>query len=144
MAINKVEITKMMMNLKENDIDDYNRRMHQAAVLNHEPVLISSTTIWDRLSPSPPTISLPQEIILSLKNGIKVLFSEQQKIDGFGHFAYSAASLKGYYPDDSQKKNQDMFDAKIDIAGIQGHHLFSVYDGHGPDGHHVSQSAKTM
>jgi len=55
--------------------------------------------------------------------------------------AYSAATQRGYYPQDRDKKNQDTF-----VSGVRSKSstLFAVFDGHGNDGTACAAAAKDI
>ena len=55
--------------------------------------------------------------------------------------AFSAATQRGYYPQDRDKKNQDAF-----ISGVRAKSstLFAVFDGHGNDGAACAMTAKDI
>lgn len=135
----------MMDRLKHENVDDYNRRMQQANILKLDPKLISAScfSLDSSQSSSTRLDVLPIEILSTLKDSIEVEFKEEGDLMDFGSFTYGAASLKGYYPDDAGKQNQDLFDVKLDIGGIDGLNFLGVYDGHGPDGYEAARLAKT-
>lgn len=87
-------IQKMMENLKEENVDDYNRRERQAAVLKFEPVLLNPE-LWNK--ENSVTIA-PSKAIVSHINKTDILrqYTEKGVLEGFGSFSCGAASQKGY------------------------------------------------
>jgi serine/threonine protein phosphatase PrpC len=55
---------------------------------------------------------------------------------------FAFATSIGHQPGNPQKKNQDSYIIKPNIRGHLGLHLFSVCDGHGLNGHIISQFIK--
>lgn len=67
---------------------------------------------------------------------VKFSISDLQSIE------YSKATQKSYYPDDPCKENQDILFHQT-LFGRNGKSMewFSVFDGHGSDGHHCTRFA---
>ena len=55
---------------------------------------------------------------------------------------FSYRTRKGFIPSNSGKVNQDAYIMTPNINGKTWQHFFSVCDGHGPLGHHVSAYIK--
>ncbi len=64
------------------------------------------------------------------------------KIEGGPALTYAYLSMRGYYPNDPNKPNQDNFCIKERFAGAQNRALFSVFDGHGSVGHECATFAR--
>jgi len=123
----------MMEKLKNDNIEDYRRRIFQEEVLSLEPKLLSD---WD------VKVDTSSNLISSLHETINV---EDEKSGNLVlnslYFKACAASLKGYHPDDHERANQDRYDIRINIDN-KGTHYLAVYDGHGPGGHHCAEFCK--
>ncbi len=68
--------------------------------------------------------------------------SSRENIDfSTGDHTFLGAYLtqRGYYPDDMEKENQDSYSFHNKFGKDTGTSFFAVYDGHGKDGHLVSQ-----
>lgn len=52
---------------------------------------------------------------------------------------YAYLSMRGNYPEDENKANQDSYSVTDNLANKDGDAFFGVYDGHGPKGHECSQ-----
>ncbi|KAF8392498.1 hypothetical protein HHK36_022840 [Tetracentron sinense] len=50
------------------------------------------------------------------------------------HLEYSVVTQRGYYPDETERKNQDSFCIRTQIKGNSNLHFFGVFDGHGEFG----------
>lgn len=139
--LNEAGIEQMNEKLKKENIADYNRRIHQAEVLTMNARRLSSSqwSIDDSFK-----AAMKKDTILEKLNESEAVveYTEKGIMEGFGTFVCGAASQKGYYPSDPMKENQDSFD--IRIADDAQNYFFSVYDGHGPDGHSCSRLCKTM
>ena len=61
---------------------------------------------------------------------------------GKGFKCYSQITLAGREADGKLKTNQDTPLVCISVGGIVGFNMFGVLDGHGPQGHFVSQFCK--
>lgn len=143
-AINEQAKIEMMEMLRKENTADYDRRVRQAEVLKKDPTWMSDvrkdcSSNFDFTNDD----SLPEAILSSITNGMEIEFEEQGDLVGFGSFICGAATMKGYYPSDPHKKNQDRFDVSLDLSD-HGVNYLAVYDGHGPDGEKCSQLAKTM
>ena len=70
--------------------------------------------------------------------------ARKDKEDDFFEYImrFSYRTKKGYIPTNSGKVNQDSFIICPNIGGKTWQHFFSVCDGHGPLGHHVSSYIK--
>lgn len=55
---------------------------------------------------------------------------------------FAFATSVGHQPGNPYKQNQDSYILVPNMLGQLGLHLFSVCDGHGLNGHHVSQYIK--
>jgi len=139
--LNEAGIEQMNEKLKKENIADYNRRIHQAEVLTMGARRLSSSQ-WS-IDDSFKATKKKDTILEKLNESEAVVeYTEKGIMEGFGTFVCGAASQKGYYPSDPMKENQDSFD--IRIADGAKNYFFSVYDGHGPDGHSCSRLCKTM
>ena len=55
---------------------------------------------------------------------------------------YSFKTQKGFFVNNPNKPNQDSFIASPNYSKDANQHLFAICDGHGPEGHLVSQFIK--
>eukprot|EP00985_Skeletonema_marinoi_P007041 scaffold3091_cov103-Skeletonema_marinoi.AAC.2 len=137
--LNKEGVEEMIEKLKEEDIADYNRRVHQSEVLKMSAKRLSKRwSIDDAFRAAKKTDTILQKL-----NDSELMeeYTEEGILEGFGTFACGASSQKGYYPADPMKENQDSFD--IRIANDAQNHFFGVFDGHGTDGGRCSQLCKS-
>lgn len=143
--LNKVGIEEMNENLKKDNIADYNRRVHQAEVLNMDAKLLSKQ--WF-IRASLMVTQKKKAIMQKLNEGEVIVDDTRYGIlEGFGTFVCGAYSQKGYYPSNPMKENQDSFDISIcdvdnDDDQEAQHHFFGVFDGHGVHGGRCSQLCK--
>lgn len=138
--LNEAAIEKMYDKLKQENIEDYNRRIHQAEVLTMNARRLSRRwSLRDSFK-----VAMKKDTILEKLNESELVveYTEKGIIEGFGMVLCGAASQKGYYPSDPMKENQDSFD--IRVANDAQHYFFAVFDGHGPDGGRCSQLCKAM
>ena len=138
--LNEEGIDKMYEELKKENIEDYNRRVHQAEVLGMEPTLLSDPKFW--LLDSSNKNDMKKKFLLDQIKAHDIVKSctESGILDGFGTFMSGAASQQGYYPNAPLKQNQDSVDVRLDA--YTNRHYFAVYDGHGPQGELCSQMCK--
>ena len=137
--LNKEGVEEMIEKLKEENIADYNRRVHQSEVLKMSAKRLSKRwSIDDAFRAAKKTATILQKL-----NDSELMeeYTEEGILEGFGTFACGASSQKGYYPADPMKENQDSFD--IRIANDAQNHFFGVFDGHGTDGGRCSQLCKS-
>ena len=72
-----------------------------------------------------------------LNNDVDLKYND---FDGSGFLKnYDGISLPGKKPSGETKTNQDSFIFKTNINNIKDFNIFGVMDGHGPDGHFVSE-----
>ena len=82
-------------------------------------------------------IQTPQNI--QKKKDINVTYND---FDGSGYVKnYGGVSRPGKNSSGEQKINQDALVSKTNINNIKDFNIFGVLDGHGPDGHYVSEFA---
>jgi len=77
----------------------------------------------------------------------------QKRISGYassktisiGHrkITYAVLTQKGFYPDNMLKPNQDAYSVKHNIGGEDDASFFSVFDGHGDEGHQCATYVKS-
>lgn len=87
-------IQKMKETLKKENVDDYNRRERQAAVLKFEPIILN-IELW---STGNSLTTASNKAILSRINKTDIVryYTEVGKLEGFGSFSCGAASQRGY------------------------------------------------
>ena len=131
----------MYENLERENIEDYNRRIHQAEVLKMDAKLLSNEWSIDESIKA----SMKKESILKQLNDREIVkeYTQNGILEGFGTFLCGAYSQQGYKSSKPMQENQDSFDIRIaDDDQIQNH-FFGVFDGHGLDGGPCSQLCKT-
>ena len=79
-------------------------------------------------------------IILNNDNILKVINKIFKKNILHNEITIAGRDIKGF----TKKNNQDASLSIINVGGIQGFNLFGVLDGHGEDGHFVSQYCKSF
>ena len=135
--LNKEAIKRMNDELKDNDPEDFERRRVQAAVLSLKPVLLSD---WDDeknilIDPFISNEALDKELIVEDVESITLS-------KGGRMIKWATASQKGYYPDNKDKEIQDS--VKVHLKCKDSNYAFvcfSVFDGHGAEGHKCSRFA---
>jgi len=77
-------------------------------------------------------------------NDVNRLELSETKTAKFGGVSvrYGLLSQRGFYPDESDKPNQDSYSITNDIAGETSDAMFAVYDGHGRHGDLCAQYAR--
>mmetsp|Transcript_19909 Transcript_19909/g.35522 ORF Transcript_19909/g.35522 Transcript_19909/m.35522 type:complete len:367 (+) Transcript_19909:107-1207(+) len=111
-----------------------------------------------------PTARRRLSVVTGKGKGKGNIFADQDKIDGFGDERksmvdgkkiteknniqktndgvierYCSFSRVGYVPFNNSKVNQDRYLEQMKFANEDSKHLFGVFDGHGVNGHDVSQ-----
>ena len=137
-TLNKEGIEEMYEKLKQENIADFNRRVHQAEILSKDVKRVSKRwSIDDAFRAAKKMDTILQKLD---ESELVEEYTEEGILEGFGTFVCGASSQKGYYPADPMKENQDSFDIRIAID--EQNHFFGVYDGHGTDGTRCSQLCK--
>eukprot|EP00934_Nitzschia_sp_Nitz4_P001750 Nitzschia sp. Nitz4//scaffold45_size130396//50918//52758//NITZ4_003444-RA/size130396-snap-gene-0.138-mRNA-1//-1//CDS//3329552383//1750//frame0 len=88
---------------------------------------------------------MPEEVVRRTSSSLSVSHIKVGSSEKGGHslqVSYAYRSQRGYYPDDPLKANQDRYGITLNFAGEGGDAMFSVFDGHGTDGHHAAAFAK--
>ena len=132
-ALNRKAIQKMNENLQIENPEDLARRKQQAHVLTLEPTLLHDCDDEDELNEDPAVAEMAKSKAVV---GAKRTF----QLNGKGTIRCAVASHRGHYPDNLDRPNQDS--AFLNPINEENMMMFSVYDGHGPDGHKCSQHAR--
>lgn len=133
---NAKAIQEMTDTLKVENPGDFERRRLQAEVLKLEPVRLED---WSKETSHSSEFHISDEL---LDKSLKIEKVDHTYLASGRRIQWSMASQRGYYPDDKDKKNQDIAYATV-VKDASGHllHCFSVFDGHGPEGHRCAQFA---
>ena len=131
--LNTEGIEKMNADLRFENPSDYERRSRQARVL-----LLQPSDIVGDWSDTAKACNFSELFNILTDSEIEARLSiEPQKTlltTTGGHLSYSTASIRGYYPDQHDKPNQDAALSSAFSNKNGNSYLFSVYDGHGPSG----------
>jgi len=88
---------------------------------------------------------LPEEIakrtIKSVESKSYTVGDKERGLEPF-LIKYAYLSMRGYYPFDASKPNQDAFLIQENFGGVKGDLLLTVFDGHGKEGHKCAKFAK--
>ena len=118
---------------KENDVFAYNNESELIPEILNE----NSQNYYNEFNQSMQEkiiIDIDKNIILDGRKSIITNF------DGSGFIkSYNGLSLPGKGISGNTKTNQDTFIIKTNINTIKDFNIFGVLDGHGPDGHYVSE-----
>ena len=107
--------------------------------------LISNYITYNNTTPESERLTLfndkiqPPSDNIQKKKDINVTYSD---FDGSGYVKnYGGVSRPGKNSSGEQKTNQDALVCKTNINNIKDFNIFGVLDGHGPEGHYVSEFA---
>ena len=142
--LNKASIQQMNDNLKEENPGDFERRKCQAESLSLSPLML---TTWEASNVG--IASSAHDLFyksysspdLDLESRRETLNECTGHLQGGRVFRSGTATQRGYYPFEPEKPNQDASKSQVGIAHEAGLHWFSVFDGHGPEGHQCSDFA---
>jgi serine/threonine protein phosphatase PrpC len=141
--LNKQGIQKMNNDLQRDNPGDYERRIHQSEALQFKPILLEDWSECDFCMTDDSAKELYGTHYLSedyLKERLAIHPARVAHLTGQRCLRWATASQRGYYPNDPNKPNQDASIVQAHIVkGRAGRHWFSVFDGHGPDGHKCSE-----
>lgn len=149
--LNEAGIAKMKQDLAKENPADLERRQYQAATLEFMPVYIegaweessSSEADWDASFRDSMTASIRSFLSPDEINDRMMVEAEASHTTNSGlHFRWSSGTQRGYYADFHDKPNQDDKTVQLGIAEEGSAHWFSVYDGHGRDGHKCAAFAR--
>jgi len=132
--LNRKAIESMNASLRKENPEDLARRIKQAKVLTLPPNLLSNC---DEEIEEDDESSVDAE---KLKSKPLIESKRTFKLNGRGMINCAMATHRGFYPDKLDKPNQDSAFLKPILEDEVM--MFSVYDGHGPDGHKCSQYAR--
>jgi serine/threonine protein phosphatase PrpC len=141
--LNKDGIQKMNDDLQKENPGDFDRRKYQAEVLSFSPALLEDCSSWEQTWSDTPCDSscssylsdFDLELRLSIEPEGIIPLQEGRRV------RWATASQRGYYPFEPDKPNQDASKSQVGIANGGNLHWFSVFDGHGPDGHKCAEYA---
>jgi serine/threonine protein phosphatase PrpC len=142
--LNKQGIQKMRAGLKVENPGDFERRANQAETLSLLPMLLED---WNETDLTKSEHHLLGNCFLSEEDlllRLEVAHGQTSSLSCGKQFRWAAASQRGYYPEEAEKPNQDSCKCEAGIANGGNLHWFSVFDGHGPDGHTCSQYAAEL
>jgi len=139
--LNSLGIQQMNNDLKVENPGDYERRKFQAEVLNFDLVLKGD---WGNQKNKVETDVKKEATLLGeldLSDRLKLSAISTGQFTSGRKFHLCAGTQRGYYPNDHNKTNQDAFvcNAKVKLKNNHRMSWFSVFDGHGPDGHKCSE-----
>jgi serine/threonine protein phosphatase PrpC len=142
--LNEDGIQKMNDDLQTENPGDFDRRKYQAEVLSFSPTLLEDCSSawehdWSDTRSVSSCASYLSEFDLELRLSIEpegiIPLQEGRRV------RWATASQRGYYPFEPDKPNQDASKSQAGIANEGTLHWFSVFDGHGPDGHKCAKYA---
>jgi serine/threonine protein phosphatase PrpC len=141
--LNKDGIQKMNDDLLKDNPGDFDRREHQAEVLSFSPSLLGDCSSWEQTwsetqcdsSCASYLSDFDLELRLSIEPEGIIPQKEGRRV------RWATASQRGYYPFEPDKPNQDASKSQVGIVNEGNLHWFSVFDGHGPDGHKCAEYA---
>ena len=141
--LNKQGIQKMNDDLKKETTGDFERRRIQAETLSFLPTLLEDWTEGDVSSSGSNHGSFGKAFLseADLEERLGLEPDQVEYLSSGRRVRWATASQRGYYPDEHDKLNQDATKVHFGIANQGSMHWFSVFDGHGPEGHKCSKYA---
>jgi cGMP-dependent protein kinase len=144
--LNKLGIEKMNQDLQKENPGDFNRRQHQAETLNFPPILLDEGDSYSAAGDSYTTDGHESLFDMSFHDldfdgRLETVAESVIELHDGRCFRAATATQRGYYPDEPEKPNQDETKIQVGILNSGSVHWFSVFDGHGPDGHKCSELA---
>ena len=121
--------------LKLENFADYERRQIQENVLKNRPILLTSWEVEDISNNCSQVVdeNMLDSDLHTTKESIYVISKKRQ-------LRYGISSQKGYYLYNEERENQDTFlVCETHAPGANPFKWFSIFDGHGPEGHRCSQ-----
>ena len=135
--LNKEAIEQMNDSLKVNNLEDFERRRTQAAVLRLEPILLSDWEDKENINMDPFISNQALDEVLIVEDVESVRLPKGGRM-----IKWATASQKGYYPDNKDIENQDSFKVQMICKDLENPFFcFSIFDGHGAEGHKCSHYA---
>jgi serine/threonine protein phosphatase PrpC len=141
--LNKGGIQKMNDDLQKENPGDFDRREYQAEVLSFSPTLLEACSSWEQTWSDTPCDSSCASYLSDFDLELRLSIEPEGIIplqEG-GRVRWATASQRGYYPFEPDKPNQDASKSQVGIVNGGSLHWFSVFDGHGPDGHKCAEYA---
>jgi serine/threonine protein phosphatase PrpC len=142
--LNKDGIQKMNDDLHKENPGDFDRRVYQAEVLSFPPTLLEENrSSWTQTWSDTPCDSSCASYLTDFDLELRLSIEPEGIIplqEG-GRVRWGSASQRGYYPFEPDKPNQDASKSQVGIVNEGNLHWFSVFDGHGPDGHKCAEYA---
>jgi hypothetical protein len=121
------------------------RREYQAKVLSFSPTLLEDCSSWEQTWSDTPCDSSCASYLSDFDLELRLSIEPVGIIplqEG-GSVRWATASQRGYYPFEPDKPNQDANKSQVGIVNGSNLHWFSVFDGHGPDGHSLRVGRKS-
>ena len=141
--LNMLGIQKMNDDLNVENPGDYERRKFQAEALNFDLVLIGD---WDDHMQKSAANAVKEDTCfggfdLDISNRTIVSSISRSQLTSGREFQVCAGTQQGYRSNYNTKTNQDAFvcNAEVTLANNRSMSWFSVFDGHGVDGHKCSK-----
>ena len=141
--LNKDGIQKMNDDLQKENPGDFDRREYQAEVLSFSPTLLEACSSWEQTWSDTTCDSSGASYLSDFDLELRISIEPEGIIplpEG-GRVRWATASQRGYYPFEPDKPNQDANKSQVGIVNGGNLHWFSVFDGHGPDGHKCAEYA---
>ena len=114
-------------------IEPQNQKLKNEFIRYNQPESERATIVNDKININ----GLEIEELPALNNNIDLIYND---FDGSGLMKnYNGMSLPGKDISGETKTNQDAFVCKTNINNIKDFNILGVLDGHGPDGHFVSE-----
>lgn len=131
--LNKLGIQEMNDKLKIDNPEDFERRLRQSNVLSRAPKIIKRTSVTFR--------NVRDSYISEARSQMKPEIGSKRNFTmrNNGTISCGMVTQRGYYPGTKDNPNQDA--GSMCPVSERGFMLFSIYDGHGLDGHKCSNYA---